>query len=135
MVISPLNSRTETKDNTVSAANQLSDYYDNIPLTETELSMEDAVSFAMQDYDDTLGYSYWRGNVLGFDQVDERNPSKMTFKTDVSGGTLGNQTIPAAKSEEVGAHPIIKQVEDVKQKIQTQRHLHPRACIGRECTT
>eukprot|EP01083_Nonionella_stella_P119946 358950_1 len=36
--------------------------------------------------DDTLKYSYWRDIVLGFGQFDERNPSKMTLKTDVSGG-------------------------------------------------
>eukprot|EP01083_Nonionella_stella_P066233 174216_1 len=120
-----------------------SDYYnmneeDYEQYDEAELSIEDAVSFAMQDYDDTLRYSYWRGNALGFDQFDERNPSQMSFKNDdndalntVFGGhthyfnqvsfdwddsrdwvSFSKQTTPAAKTEEVGAHPD-KLVEEV----------------------
>ena len=30
----------------------------------------------MSDYDDTLGYSYWRGNVLGFDKFDEHHSAQ-----------------------------------------------------------
>eukprot|EP01083_Nonionella_stella_P066235 174223_1 len=82
---------------------------------ETELSIEGVVSFAMQAMT-TLRYSYWRRNGLGFGQFDERNPSKMTLKTNDHDYfdqlsfdwddsrhrvSFSKQTTPAAKREKL----------------------------------
>ena len=38
---------------------------------EEQLSIDEAITFLMSDYDDTLGYSHWRGDTLGFDTFDD----------------------------------------------------------------
>jgi len=100
-----------------------------------QLSIDEAISLLMDDYDDTLGYSYWRGNALGFQDFDQKHEGQwgeyengdsqqmeeeygaythyfntLSFDWDDSRDwvSFSKQTEMhpvGAKTEEVGAHP------------------------------
>ena len=54
----------------------------------------------MSDYDDTLGYSYWRANELGFDEFDEHHGSSQQGAQDNSKTNMDDSEI----EEKYGGH-------------------------------
>ena len=85
------------------SAHRISDnLYDDIHDEDIEMSIDDAISYLMDDYDDTLGYSYWRGNTLGFDEFD-RNGIDHNGRRTYQWGKIEDHDNDALE-EQYGAH-------------------------------